>query len=162
MLQSRRARLGAEHDNSIWGAADLGRLFADWAWAERDSKAETAERAREAEALLRECLAAHLNRTNQAPRIIADMRSRLGGALVSVAVTDLELDAAARESKLSEAESLLLAGSQHLRENASAEKKPARDIVEHVVRLYEAWDKPDKRAEWKQQLEAFGSVKVIR
>jgi hypothetical protein len=63
------------------------------------------ERAREAERLLREVLALRSRDSTNSLRV-ADVKSRLGGALVSRAVTDPAWDAQGRRAKLSEAESL--------------------------------------------------------
>jgi len=191
LLQSRRARLEAGHKDVIDATASLGRLLADWAWAERanpvasDARRLTSsgpklsptnapkanqslvtsaatvphERAREAERLLRTCLAAHLNGTNTTHWRVGDVKSRLGGALVSVAVTDPALDATTREAKLAEAETLLLEGHQRLQESKSTDKKYKRDALERLTRLYQAWGKPDPLSEWQQQLEAFDKTK---
>ena len=163
ILQSKRSRLGTEHEDVVGATASLGRVLADWAWAEHDSKSEIrnpisqiVERAREAERLLRECLAWHLKGTNQTHWRVGDVRSRLGGALVSVAVTDAAFDATGREAKLVEAEGLLLEGNQRLQERKSIdERKYKRDALERLARLYEAWGKPGQRAEWQQHMETF-------
>jgi hypothetical protein len=190
IVQSRRARLEADHNDVIDPTASLGRLMADWAWAERPalgvpasagntlplstppelSSSEPAkagtpnlayERAREAEHWLRECLAVRLSGTNTTHWRVGDVKSRLGCALVSVAVTDPELNTtAAREAKLAEAETPLVEGYQVLqREKSIDRQKYKRDALERLVRLYEAWGKPEKRSEWQQQLDAFDREK---
>ena len=118
------------------------------------------ERAREGERLLRECLALRLRDNNATQWRVADVKSRLGGALVSVAVTDPELNAAAREAKLAEAETLLLEGSQQLQASQSADRKYKRDALERLVRLYEAWGQPEKLSEAQQTLAAFDKAKT--
>jgi hypothetical protein len=100
---------------------------------------------------LREVLAARLRDGTNSWRI-GDVKSRLGAALVSVAVTDPAINAHAREAKLREAESLLLEGHERL-ENASADAKCNRDAFQRIVRLHEAWNKPGERAEWQQKLD---------
>ena len=171
ILQSRRARLSAEDEGVLNPTASLGRLLADWAWSERDSTPAagatrltselqrstldldcSVERAREAEKLLRECLAIRLRGTNSTHWRTAEGKSRLGGALVSVAVADPALNAEARGAKLAEAESLLLEGNEAL-QPSSADNKYKRDAVERLVRLYDAWGKRDKVSEWQQKLE---------
>jgi serine/threonine protein kinase/tetratricopeptide (TPR) repeat protein len=163
MLQNRRARLGAEHDDVIWVACGLGRVLADWAWAERESipvvqnpRPEPAQRAREAEALLRECLEVRQRGTNATDWLVADLKSRLSGALVSVVAVDRTLNAAAREARLAAAEPLLLEGNRGLQESTSADRRLKRDALERLVRLYETWGKPDPRMDWQKQLDAFG------
>jgi hypothetical protein len=84
-----------------------------------------------------------------------------GGALVSLVVTDPALDAATREAKLAEAETLLLEGHQRLQESMAGDKKYKRDTLERMTRLYEAWGKPEKRAEWHQKFEEFDKAKLI-
>ncbi|MFN0126191.1 MAG: tetratricopeptide repeat protein [Verrucomicrobiales bacterium] len=115
------------------------------------SREQPAERAREAERLLREVLAVRQRDSSKSWRT-DDVKSRLGGALVSVAVTDPGLDAEGREAKLNEAEPLLLEGCERVQTGATDDKYK-RDALERLVRLYEAWNKPDKRAEWQQKLE---------
>lgn len=134
--------------------ASLARLLSDWAWAEHNSKAETgnpriADRAREAERLLRDVLARRMSKTNDSWRI-GDVKSRLGGALVCVAVTDSTLDAEGREAKFSEAESLLLDGYECL-QNRSNDPKYEGDARRRIDRLYQVWNKPARRAEWQQK-----------
>jgi hypothetical protein len=87
------------------------------------------------------------------------MKSRLGGALISVAATDRELNIGALEAKLAEAETLLVEGNERLQASRSADEKYKRDALERLVRLYEAWGKPEKRSEWQQQLDAFDREK---
>src|SRR5439155_15117931 len=118
------------------------------------------ERAREAETLLRECLAIQSVGANAAHWRTDEVRSRLGGALLAVALTDPALNAEARQTKLVEAEALLLEGNDGLQQSKSAEYK--RDALERLVRLYEAWEtsvpntgKPGQAQEWRAKLEAF-------
>jgi eukaryotic-like serine/threonine-protein kinase len=184
LVELRRVR----HKDVLDATASLARLLSDWAWTERtnivaaevtrltssrsqstptnaattnqslDTSAATTpyDRAREAERLLREVLPLRLrDRTNSWRS--GDLKSRLGAALVSVAVTDSALDAAARRAKLSEAQSLLLEGQERL-ESSSAEEKYKRDALQRLVHLYESWNKPDKRAEWQQKLDAFNQA----
>jgi hypothetical protein len=153
IIELRRSRLSADHKDVLEPTASLARALSDWASAARDSKSEMADRAREAERLLHKVLATRLRNDTNSWRI-ADVQSRLGGALVSVAITDSTLDAEARRTKLAEAESLLLESHEQLQKE-SRERKYNRDALQRLVRLYEAWNKPDKRAEWQQKLELF-------
>ena len=86
-----------------------------------------AARAREAERLLRDVIAAGAGQP--ANRQTAESKSRLGGALVAVAVADPDLDGRVRLAKFTEAEPLLLEDNQR------------KDALIRLVRLYEAWDK---------------------
>jgi hypothetical protein len=178
IVQLRRAGLKADHKDVLDATASLARLLSDWAWAERArtvaAKATSLaspiaqpstinfqlspnERAREAEKLLREVLAVRL-RDGASSWRIGDAKSRLGGALVSWAVTDRKLDAEGREAKLSEAEALLLDGHGPL-QSSSTDEKYKRDAIQRLVRLYDAWNKPDKRAEWQQKVELLDKVR---
>jgi tetratricopeptide (TPR) repeat protein len=170
IVECRRARLRADHKDVIEPTASLARVLSDWAWAERThSQLPSAvsapprlspvnsqlpgTRAREAEQLLREVLVVRL-RDGASSWRVGDVKSRLGGALVSVAVTDPAMNAEGREAKLSEAESLLLEGCERVQSGATDDKYK-RDALQRLVRLYEAWNKPAKRAEWQQKLERF-------
>jgi tetratricopeptide (TPR) repeat protein len=153
-------------------AANLARLLSDWAWAEHGSNSGTptqsgtkpgpAEWAREAESLLRDCLAIRLRDTNSTGWRAQDARSRLGGALVSVAVCEPALTPDLVQSKLTEAESLLLEASGRLQPSNKAPRWAKSDALERLVRLYEAWDsaapntaKSAQAEEWKKNLVAF-------
>jgi hypothetical protein len=86
------------------------------------------------------------------------MKSRLGAALVSVAVTDAELTAKGRAAKLAEAEPLLLEGQEAVQQHPAAERQYKRNALERLVRLYEAWDKPDHAAQWRTSLDVFNET----
>jgi tetratricopeptide (TPR) repeat protein len=168
-LQNRRARLGPEHQEVLAVIANLGRLLSDWAWAERlekshadNPKSEPARRAGEAEELLRDCLAIRLKGTNATDWSTDDWKSRLGSALVSVCVTDPSLTPELVQSKLAEAENLLLEANSRLLPSRSAERWSKRDSLEGLVRLYGTWDnlapnadKSFKAQEWRQKLDAL-------
>ncbi len=198
-VQRRRSHKSPQDEDVLKPTASLGRLLADWAWKERDvnsipppqsrsngedkpaqSRAPI-ELAREADSLLRECLALQIEPrnikatvvvfsgydskfehrtsarriTNTEPWRIADTRSRLGSAVLSVAFTDSTLTTEAREVKLMEAEALLLEGNDFLQQSAPADRKYKRHALERLVRLYEAWGKPAQAAEWRAKLEVF-------
>jgi serine/threonine protein kinase/Tfp pilus assembly protein PilF len=166
LVQNRRSRLPPSHDD-VWSAkASLARLLADWAWEERTNKSaiksekpEVAELAHEGERLLSECLAHRLAGTNAAHWRTSDIRSRLGAAILSVAVTDDALSPAARESKFTEAEALLLAGNEGLQQHQSG-RRYQHDAIERLDRLYKAWNKPDRAAEWRARLERFDQLEA--
>ena len=188
VLASRRASFAAEHEAVLSLTASLARLLADWAWAERTNlvaaevtsltaesgidqsllmSAATAsvERAREAERLLRDCLAIRQRGTNATHWRTSDVGSRLGGALLAVAVTDPAFNIGARLSKLTEAEPLLVEGNEALQQSQSAERKYQHDALERLVRFHEAWDelapntgKTAQAAEWKTKLADFDNA----
>jgi len=76
--------------------------------------------------------------------LIADTVSRLGAAL-------------AAQRKFAEAESVLLKSSEQLQANRQATAEPKRQAVERIVKLYEAWDRPDQAASWRQRLQEFNA-----
>src|SRR5262249_34420473 len=95
--------------------------------------------AEEAEPLLREGLALREKHLPAGHWFIANTRSVLGDCL-------------ARQHKFADAESLLLQGYQGM---VGAKEIPPirlREAVERVVRLYTAWEKQDKAAEWRKKL----------
>ena len=171
-LASRRARLPAEDDRVLIYTATLARLLAEWAWTERSSKSELpnseiAGRAREAENLLRDCLAIRERGKNLTSWRLADVKSRLGEALVSVAVTDPALDPAGRLAKIAEAEPLLLESNDRLHQSKSVASKYKRDAISRLVRLYEAWEtvmpgngKAAQAVTWKEKMAEFDDGKA--
>ena len=168
-----RAAWGTDNHYVLAAIANQARLFADWAWAERTNPA-TAKlprfapgpqppgltsqpspwgRARDAEQLLRDVLTARLRDSTNSWRI-GDVKSRLGAALLSAAMTDPDIGTEEREAKLTEAETMLLDGYERLEKKCS-EAICKRDAIERIVRLYEVWKNPDKRSEWQQKLGLF-------
>jgi hypothetical protein len=169
VLQSQRNRLPAEDDHIIVTTVSLARLLTRWSWAERESadKSQAAERANEAETLLREGLAVRTRTLKEADRRIADTQSRLGAAIVTVAVTDPALTPDARKTKLTEAELLLLQSLESLQQNKKAGASYQRDTLTRLVRLYEAWDelvpntgKATQAAEWEMKLANFDKAEL--
>jgi serine/threonine protein kinase/tetratricopeptide (TPR) repeat protein len=162
VIESRQARPGTEQKDMIVPRARLARLLAEWAWTERvpdseikNQKPEVIAHALEAERLMRQCLEASLRMQSAGTRESAEYRSRLGGALLAVAVTNPALTESERIAKFTEAESLLLEGSETLQQDAKADRTSKREAITRLVRLYEAWNKPDKTAEWRKKLAAF-------
>jgi tetratricopeptide (TPR) repeat protein len=168
LLQSLEVRFAPDHDEVLGTSANLGRLLADWAWTEgapgpasRDLNPEIVNRAREAERLLRACLAIQGANPKTSARRLGDTQSRLGGAILAVAVTDPALSDEQRGSRLVEAESLLLTGHELLQQSKSAEREHRRDALERLVRLYEACNKPSQAAEWRGSLETFNQTNKL-
>jgi tetratricopeptide (TPR) repeat protein len=142
---------------------NAGSVVLDRAWAELESAPVDARgnpglatRGREAETLLRECLALHLRTTgtttatNDVPS--ANVRSHLAAALTLVAVTD-DAPAPDRDAALATAEALLLPAHARLQTSASTAPELKRKAVLHLARLYQAWAKPDKAREWQTKLQ---------
>ena len=167
LIESMQARLGKDSEQLQGPRSRLGRLLADWAWTERgrltelqNTKSEITGRAREAERLLRHCLEAWLRGGGLTLWTGDEYRSRLGGALLAVAVTDPALPGDERTAQFIEAEALLLEGNQTLQQNKAVESKFKRDSLTRLVRLYEAWDKPDRAANWQEKLDEFDKAEA--
>ena len=166
-----RAAWGTENHYVLAAIGNQARLLADWAWAERnDPTGDVASstvaphpqphtqfppwaRAREAEQLLREVLAARVRDSTNSWRI-GDVMSRLGAAVLYVATMEPRIGIEERAAKLNEAASLLLNGYERLERNC-AEAICKRDAIERIVRLYEVRENPEKLSEWQQKLELF-------
>jgi hypothetical protein len=176
ILQSKRQRLSAEEEEAIGAAVDLAHLLSEWAWTERPSAGEPAvnsgapaEYARESERLLRGCLAARESHANPSRGLVGDTRSRLGGAVLALAVNDSTLGTNARHIRFTEAEQFLRSGYELMARSTSATSKHKRDGLDRLVRLYEAWDavapgngQAAQAAQWKQALAAFQETAAQR
>ena len=159
ILRRRQTRLNPEDEDRLRAVTSLGRLLADWAWAERTNAAAVVNRAREGASLLRDCLAIRLRGTNASFWRTADLQSRLGGALLGLAVTEPALSAADRASKFTEAEAMLLQSQSALQQSINAEMKYQRDAFTRLIRFYEVSEKPASVAEWQQKLETFDKAR---
>jgi hypothetical protein len=162
------AAAGAESDERLGLTASLARALADWSWADwrsnsnaRGLNPNVVERAHEAERLLSAGLSSRRRQWTNTWRL-ADLESRLGGALVSVAVCDSAPPLTERLDKMVEAEKRLITSHDALRSHASPDVEYQRDSFKRLQRLYEAWDdlapntgKAEKAAAWQQQLADF-------
>ncbi len=103
----------------------------------------------EAEPFLRECLAIREKKLADDP-LRYNAMSLLGGALSG-------------QKKYAEAEPLLIQGYEGMK--AREAKIPPQgknnipNAAERIVSLYEAWDKPEKAAEWKEKLKSAPPTK---
>lgn len=156
-LQRLTTRYPSTNDTVASARCDLAGLLQDWAWSERGAaeKSKAVQRVREAESLLRDCLDTRVVTLGPGSPRVAETRSRLGDALAAIAVHDGMLSADVRLVQLTCAESLLLEGHETLRQNESVAQNTKRDALKRLVRLYEAWDKPEQLAEWRKKLAAF-------
>jgi serine/threonine protein kinase/Tfp pilus assembly protein PilF len=127
-LQIRRATLGKEHPGVAVSLYNLGRAL--------QSQGKYAE----AEPLFREALAI---REKRLPNhwIRAETAGSLGEVL-------------AQQNKLDEAEPLLLAGYEGIKDNPAAPAEPRRRAVERLVNLYQLQNKPEEAARWRARLPA--------
>jgi hypothetical protein len=100
-----------------------------------------AERAREAEQLLRDCLDRRTRTLSPTNWFLPDTKSRFGAALGAVAVTDDSLREEVRSSKLAEAEALLKEGWTGLENHPTPNPSYKRDAAWRTVRFYVSWDR---------------------
>ena len=105
----------------------------------QDFSDEEMARFGEAAELLRGCLATRQKSLPEGHWLIADTVSQLGGAV-------------AGGGKFAEAEPLLLDGYAGMADNRRVLPDRKRQAIERIIRLYEAWDKPDQASEWRQRL----------
>jgi pentatricopeptide repeat protein len=131
VLKRRRASLGPEHPDVAATLFDLGENLV------RRSKSS------DAEPLLRECLAIYEKKLPQHWRRF-EVQNLLGASLLA-------------QGKYADAEPQLIASYTELkaRERALAPRSKSRlaEAGDRLVRLYEAWDKPEKARMWRAKLE---------
>jgi tetratricopeptide (TPR) repeat protein len=94
----------------------------------------------EAAALLRGCLATRQKALPEGHWLIADTMSQLGAAVAGA-------------GKFAESEALLLDSYAAMADNRRVLPDRKRQAIERIIRLYEAWDKPDRASEWRRRLE---------
>jgi tetratricopeptide (TPR) repeat protein len=96
------------------------------------------QRCAEAEPLLRECLKF---REEIEPHdwTTFNTKSMLGGSLTG-------------QKKYDEAEPLLLAGYEGMKQRAGTYRPRLTEAIERLVQLYDAWGQPEKAAEWRAKL----------
>jgi tetratricopeptide (TPR) repeat protein len=96
-------------------------------------------RFQEAATLLRGCLAERQKLLPEGDWLIAETRSQLGGAV-------------AGEGRFAEAELLLLDGYAGLKDNRRVPVERKLQAIQRIIRLYEAWDRPEQASQWRQRL----------
>jgi len=121
---------GPDHPAALGAGVSLARSYQD------------AGRIAEAETLLRDGLAAR-RRVEPDAWSTYNSESVLGGVLLA-------------QKKLAEAEPLLVAGFEGLKQRQLMIPAPVRaqrliEAADRLVRLYEAWDKPELAAKWKAE-----------
>jgi serine/threonine protein kinase len=158
LLQDSLRRFSPGHDEYeekvIKPSASLAAMLADWAYAERRNPAARA-RAYEAEQLMREALTVRQKRTNATAWKTSEWNTRLGSALLSIAVADSDLTPEAREKKFIEAEHLLLRGNEAVQESPAPDRQYKRETLERLVRLYESWGQPERAVPFRVKLKEF-------
>ena len=137
VLEIRRRTLGNEHPDTQDSMIDLAELL------------EQQRNFADAEALWMQLLAIRVDTLSPADWRIANMKSRLGGALLG-------------QGRFAEAEPLLLSGHEGLLASSQTPREPQdrlSEAAERLVDLYAAWDKAEpgkgydaKAAEWRGKL----------
>ena len=129
-LKRAKAKLGPDHPSTVTMMFSLGTCYI------------RAGQAARAEPLLRECLAIR-ERKPVAGWVTFDAKSMLGAALLG-------------QKKYSEAEPLLLAGYQGMKEREATMTAPFKirllDSLKRLVQLYEATGNQEKAKEWRKLL----------
>ena len=109
----------------------------------------------EAEAVLRECLTIR-ETVEPDDWHTFNTKSMLGAVLVGQAKQLQATDAAAPQSKFTEAEPLLVQGYEGIQQRADKipheGKTRPTEALQRLVDLYTAWGKPDEAAKWQQKL----------
>jgi tetratricopeptide (TPR) repeat protein len=105
--------------------------------------------ATEAEPRLREGLKIRRDVLPKGHRAVAEAESLLGGCLTAL-------------QRYAEAEPLLLTGYEALQKDDAAPPRVLREAHERLVKLYEAWDKPDKAQEWRDKGVPLKDQRVLR
>jgi eukaryotic-like serine/threonine-protein kinase len=163
IVDLQRARLPADDEELIDSTTHLAMWLTEWTWKDRraggilgvtnraagvsDSAPllaanapAPAERAREAERLLRHCLAVRTKTLRPASSRLGETRGRLGGALIAQAAADPALTTEARLALLAEAEPLLLKAHATAQENKNVVRRFTRNAFIRLARLHETWD----------------------
>jgi eukaryotic-like serine/threonine-protein kinase len=129
-----RKRLGSEHLDVAQLLADLTRTLL------------LEEKFIEAEALAREYFAIYEKRLSEDWQTF-DVRSLLGATLLG-------------QKKYTEAEPFLITGYQGMKQREdktpAGAKRHLKEVLQHLVQLYDATGKPEEAAKWKQELTARG------
>ena len=162
-LFQNQLRKSAETNEVLLGlSAGLARMLSEWAWTERSATNMAAaaatnslSRAREAEQILRAAVA-YRERVETKPKWrLPDTRSRLGFAIVALAVNEPALAPPVRSARFTEAEKLLLESFAALdADTTGVTATYRRDTVSYLVRLYEAWPNAAEAAHWKARLDS--------
>jgi hypothetical protein len=124
----RRRVLGNQHADTLSSIGELGSVL------------DARGRERDAEALLRESVTGYRALQPPDPRLGIQLW-RLGNIL-------------AKRRAFMEAEPLLLQAHEVLAQSESLNGRNARRAAESLLRLYEAWGRPDRAAEWRSKAAA--------
>jgi tetratricopeptide (TPR) repeat protein len=129
-LKGFKLKLGPEHPHTLASMNYLAESYLD------------AKRWPEAETVLRESLMVR-DKSRPDDWLAFSTRSQFGGSLLG-------------QKKYAEAEPLILQGYEGMKAREAKIPAPSKkylaEAAERVVKLYEAWGKPDKAAQWRDKL----------
>jgi eukaryotic-like serine/threonine-protein kinase len=143
----------------------LGSILADWAWSQFQAKPTTAaakaeilEHAREAKSILRKQLGSPDKAQVDKNWYVSVARSRLGEAILILALSETSPSEESRKAALGEAEAMLTLSTTQLSAVTSAvEKRANRCALAALVRLCQTQKNAQKAAEWESKLKGLES-----
>jgi hypothetical protein len=125
-------------------------MLADWALSDRAQPAAR-ERAREADTLLRSCLATRVAETNTSRLKLADTKVAWAGAVLSLAVCDPAAERGSTPGPVQGGEGLLTSAMELLQLETSISPSYVRDSLQRLILLYEAWKSSRPKADTKRK-----------
>lgn len=158
-------------DGVLSPSAGITRCLMEQAWMEHGGgeSGMALTRAREAESLLRAALTVSSELSGRRVWQTAEIRNRLGDALLLVALTDPGIRPEARAAEFAKAETLLLESGLLLRHDPAVHSNFKRDALGRLVRLYTHWNaaapgsgKAEEAAVWRQQLASHERAAALK
>jgi tetratricopeptide (TPR) repeat protein len=162
---------GPTDDNILTPAIGATRCLIELAWLEQQEGkfVQALSHAREAEVMLRAGVATQPQPSGNRAWQLAEMKSRLVGALVVATVADAALQPTARLSEFAEVEPLLLESQERLQNDPVVRPEFKRDAINRLVRLYDVWNdaapstgKSEKATQWRLKLASFDKAEAER
>ena len=105
--------------------------------------------------------------TDQRSWQLAEIKARLGDALVVETVADATRQPAVRLSEFAKVEPLLLESEEQLQDDPAVHPNFKRDAINRLVRLYEVWNgaapntgKAEKATQWRISLASFDKAEA--
>ena len=166
------ARPGASEpidDDVLSPAVGATRCLTELAWLEQQQgkSAHAVAHAREAETILQAGLEMQPQPTAKRSWQLAEMKARLGEALVVETVADATRQPAVRGREFAKIEPLLLESEEQLQDDPAVHPNFKRDAINRLVRLYEVWNgaapntgKAEKATQWRISLASFDKAEA--